>query len=155
MRHVVDESREYVFRQPMCIHRSKLTRSKCSTEYPACSECRNRGTRCAYAEPVSQRATVQPQPDINAPRRPKPAHVLFDEHVRRDPALSNTPPTDVRTAIEKRWKGLPQEERMKRWEAPVAQRNKDYADAIERYENTENFQKYQAYLDISMYVDLG
>jgi hypothetical protein len=98
---------------------------------------------------------VPPQPDLNAPRRPKPAHVLFDEHVRRDPALSNTPPADVRTEIEKRWKDLPREERVNVWEAPVAQRNKDYAEAIERYEHTDDFRKYQAYLDISMYVDLS
>ena len=90
---------------------------------------------------------TQPRPDPNAPRKPKPAYVLFGEHVRQDPVLSHAPHADIERAIERRWKALSQEERANKWEAPVLHRQRSYQEALERYKYTENYQTYQIYLE--------
>ncbi|CAG5180806.1 uncharacterized protein ALTATR162_LOCUS9432 [Alternaria atra] len=79
--------------------------------------------------------------------KPKAAYVLFGEHVRLDPALSGVPLADIEKAIERRWRELPQEERVNKWERPASLRLQDYQKKLKKYEQTEHFQTYQTYLE--------
>jgi hypothetical protein len=92
------------------------------------------------------RSNSNPRPDPHSPRKPKSAHVLFGEHVRKDPALSHVPHADIEKSNERRWSQLSQEERLK-WEQPVSHRMRAYQEELERYKHTENYQKYQIYLE--------
>jgi hypothetical protein len=87
------------------------------------------------------------RPDPNAPPKPKTAYVLFGEHVRQDPALSGTPFADLAKETGKRWRELSSEERVDVWERPAAEKLREYREEYELYKQTENYRRYQAYLE--------
>jgi hypothetical protein len=88
-----------------------------------------------------------PRPDPNAPHKPKTAYVLFGEYVRQDPALSHASFTDIAKETGKRWSALSEEERVNTWEIPAADRLEKYKEELERYKQTEDYKKYQTYLE--------
>ncbi|UPX14874.1 uncharacterized protein EKO05_0005345 [Ascochyta rabiei] len=88
-----------------------------------------------------------PRPDLNAPQRPKTAYVLFGEHVRQDPALSNSSFTEISKETGKRWRELSHEERVDVWDTPADNRLQEYRTEFERYKQTEDYRRYQAYLE--------
>jgi len=88
-----------------------------------------------------------PRPDPNAPSKPKTAYVLFGEYVRQDPALSGSSFTEIAKETGKRWRELSNKERVDVWETPVADRLREYKEALEIYKQTENYRSYQAYLE--------
>ncbi len=57
------------------------------------------------------------------------------------------PLADIEEAVERRWRELPQEERVSRWERPAFLRLHNYQKELERYKQTENYQRYQIYLE--------
>jgi hypothetical protein len=88
-----------------------------------------------------------PKPDSNAPCKPKTAYVLFGEHVRQDPALSDSSFTEIAKETGKRWREMPHEERTIMWETPAAERLQRHKKELERYKQTENYWSYQTYLE--------
>ena len=87
-----------------------------------------------------------PRPDPNAPHKPKTAYVLFGEHVRQDPALSQSSFAELAKETGKRWRELSDEERVAIWDTPTADRLQAYREELEHYKRTENYQNYQTYL---------
>lgn len=87
-----------------------------------------------------------PQPDLNAPHKPKTAYVLFGEHVRQDPALSCSSFTDIAKETGRRWRDLSDEERVNTWEAPANDRLEKYKEELVCYKETEEYWNYQMYL---------
>jgi hypothetical protein len=87
------------------------------------------------------------RPDPNAPPKPKTAYVHFSEYVRQDPALSNFSFADIAKETGKRWRELPSDERVNTWETPAADKLRVYKEELELYKQTENYRKYQAYLE--------
>jgi len=57
------------------------------------------------------------------------------------------PLADIEKAVERRWRELPQEERVNRWERPAFLRLVNYQKDLERYKQTENYRTYQTYLE--------
>lgn len=88
-----------------------------------------------------------PRPDQNAPRRPKTAYVLFGEAIRQDPDLSRLPFSEVTKQIGARWRELSHEKRVNFWEMPAAEKLREYKVELEQYKQTENYQRYQEYLE--------
>jgi hypothetical protein len=88
-----------------------------------------------------------PKPDPNAPRRPKTAYVLFGEHIRKDPALSNSTFSEAAKDVGRRWGELSHDERVNVWEKPAADKLEEYKADLEQYKQTENYQTYQMYLE--------
>ncbi|KAH7060963.1 hypothetical protein BKA63DRAFT_224614 [Paraphoma chrysanthemicola] len=88
-----------------------------------------------------------PRPDPNAPHKPKTAYVLFGEHVRQDPALSQSSFTDIAKETGRRWRDLSDEERVNTWEAPAADKLEKYKQELECYKETEEYWNYQMYLE--------
>jgi hypothetical protein len=87
-----------------------------------------------------------PQPDHNAPRRPKTAYVSFSEHVRKDPAISRLSFAEIAKETGHRWSNLAYEERVNVWEKASADKMVEYDEENERYQKTESYHSYQAYL---------
>jgi hypothetical protein len=88
-----------------------------------------------------------PRPDPNAPERPKTAYVLFGEHVRSDPTLSLSSFADIAKETGKRWRELSHEQRENTWQIPAADRLQQYKEELEMYKQTDNYQRYQMYLN--------
>jgi hypothetical protein len=72
--------------------------------------------------------------------------VVFGEHVRQDPALSGLSFTDIAKETGRRWKEISEEEKEHVWDAPAAKKMEEYRDALEGYMLTEDYQRYQKYL---------
>jgi hypothetical protein len=87
-----------------------------------------------------------PQPDHNAPRKPKTAYVTFTEHVRKDPAVSTLSFADIAKEVGRRWGSLSHKEKTNVWEKPAAENMQKYDAELEQYKKTESYQSYQAYL---------
>jgi hypothetical protein len=88
-----------------------------------------------------------PRPDPSAPHKPKSGYVLFGEHVRQDPTLSHASFTEIAKETGKRWSALSDEERANIWETPAADRLEKYKEELERYKLTEDYKKYQTYVE--------
>jgi hypothetical protein len=88
-----------------------------------------------------------PQPDSNAPHKPKTAYVLFGEHVRQDPTLSRSSFIEIARETGKRWRDLSHEERVNTWQAPAADRLEKYKEELACYKETEEYRNYQMYLE--------
>lgn len=139
-------------------HRRKLQRaireSSGSSGSPATNGASNPGELAELTSQSPQpmaRTTRQyrrhPRADPNTPRKPKTAYVLFGEHTRQDPALSNSSFVDIAKEVGKRWRELKDEERVNVWGTPAADRLREYKEEIERYKQTEDYQSYQRYLE--------
>jgi hypothetical protein len=87
------------------------------------------------------------QPDLSTLHKPKTAYVLFSEHVRQDPALSGLTFIEIAKEVERRWKELSGEKRLKDWETPAADRLKEYKEELKCYEQTTSYQSYRTYLE--------
>ena len=96
---------------------------------------------------ATRRYRRHPQPDSNAPLRPKTAYVLFGEHARQDPAVSQMSFTEIAKETGRRWRELSLEERMTVWETPAADRLQAYREEFALYKQTEESQSYQTYLE--------
>ncbi|KAF2673298.1 hypothetical protein BT63DRAFT_152889 [Microthyrium microscopicum] len=98
---------------------------------------------------VPQKRTYRRRPKIdkNAPRRPKTAYVLFSEHVRSDPDLKGASFTELAKEAGKRWREIPDKQRIEEWEKPAANETENYRAELEHYKLTENYRKYQSYLE--------
>jgi hypothetical protein len=73
--------------------------------------------------------------------------VLFGEYVRQDPVLSRSSFIDIAKEMGKRWRELPDNERIHIWETPAADRLRDYKEEFKTYKETENYRSYQTYLE--------
>jgi hypothetical protein len=96
---------------------------------------------------ATRRYRRHPQPDSNAPLKPKTAYVLFGEHARQDPAVSQMSFTEIAKETGRRWRELSLEEKMTVWETPAADRLQAYRGEFAAYKQTEKFRSYQTYLE--------
>jgi hypothetical protein len=96
---------------------------------------------------ATRRYRRHPQPDSNAPLKPKTAYVLFGEHARQDPAVSQMSFTEIAKETGRRWRELSLEEKMAVWETPAADRLQAYREEFALYKQTEESQSYQTYLE--------
>ena len=88
----------------------------------------------------------RPHQDPNAPTRPKSAYVLFGEHVRSNGAMKALSFAEAAKATGKLWHALPEEERLKLWEKPAAEKLARYKLDMQNYEQTQEYKDHQAYL---------
>jgi hypothetical protein len=97
---------------------------------------------------TTRRYRRHPRPDPHAPSKPKTAYVVFGEHVRQDPAISNLSFAELAKETGKRWREHSHEERVNIWEKPAADRLQGYKEELDRYMQTTNYQRYQRYLEV-------
>jgi hypothetical protein len=88
-----------------------------------------------------------PQPDHNAPRRPKTAYVAFTEHIRKDPDISRLSFAEIAKEVGLRWGNLSYEARFNVWEKPAADRMLEYEVERDKYQRTDSYHSYQEYLN--------
>ncbi|KAF1838467.1 hypothetical protein BDW02DRAFT_594716 [Decorospora gaudefroyi] len=87
-----------------------------------------------------------PRPDLNAPKKPKTAYVNFADQLRTNPAISQLSFVDIAREVGRRWQHLPPEKKGV-WESNAARAMQEYEAQMDEYKKTENWRKYQAYLN--------
>ncbi|KAG9185114.1 hypothetical protein G6011_07658 [Alternaria panax] len=87
-----------------------------------------------------------PRADPNAPKKPKTAYVNFADQLRTDPEVSQLSFVDIAREVGRRWQELPAE-RKRIWESNAARAMQEFEAQMDEYKKTDNWRKYQAYLN--------
>ncbi len=87
-----------------------------------------------------------PRPDPNAPVKPKTAYVNFANHLRTDPAIASKSFVEIAREVGQQWQNLDASEKEK-WVSEAEAAMGEYEKQMELYRQTEDFQKYQQYLE--------
>ncbi|KAI4702044.1 hypothetical protein J4E81_002405 [Alternaria sp. BMP 2799] len=87
-----------------------------------------------------------PRADPNAPKKPKTAYVNFADQLRTDPEVSQLSFVDIAREVGRRWQELPSE-RKRIWESNAARAMQEFEAQMDDYKKTDNWRKYQAYLN--------
>jgi hypothetical protein len=101
--------------------------------------------------PAAERRTKRryrwhPQPDPNAPKRPKTAYVTFADHLRNDPSVARLSFVEIAREVGRQWQ-LMDSTLKQQWEAQTAAEMQDYEDQMDVYRRTDAYQEYQRYLE--------
>ncbi|CAN9429621.1 unnamed protein product [Alternaria alternata] len=87
-----------------------------------------------------------PRADPNAPKKPKTAYVNFADQLRTDPEVSQLSFVNIAREVGRRWQELPAE-RKRVWESNAARAMQEFEAQMDEYKKTDNWRKYQAYLN--------
>jgi hypothetical protein len=74
------------------------------------------------------------------------ADVNFADHLRADPSISSLGFVDIAREVGRRWQELPNEQK-RVWESNAAVAMQEYEAQMDEYRKTENYRKYQQYLE--------
>lgn len=87
-----------------------------------------------------------PTRDPNAPKKPNTAYVNFANHLRADPAIASKSFVEIAREVGRQWQNLDASEKEK-WESEASSAMEKYEEQMELYRQTENFRKYQQYVE--------
>ncbi|KAF2399430.1 hypothetical protein EJ06DRAFT_582757 [Trichodelitschia bisporula] len=87
-----------------------------------------------------------PRPDPHAPKRPKTAYVNFADHTRMDPTVVGLSFVEIAREVGRRWQVMNPAEKHA-WEANAAVALQYYENQMEEYRKTDDYRKYQDYLE--------
>ncbi|KAF2186359.1 hypothetical protein K469DRAFT_573722 [Zopfia rhizophila CBS 207.26] len=87
-----------------------------------------------------------PRPDHNAPKKPKTAYVNFADYLRTEPEISLLSFVDIAKEVGRRWQELSSEKK-RIWESQAARAMHEYEAQMDEYKKTDNWRKYQVYLE--------
>ncbi|KAJ8107324.1 hypothetical protein OPT61_g8944 [Boeremia exigua] len=87
-----------------------------------------------------------PRADPHAPKKPKTAYVNFADQLRTDPSISQLSFVHIAREVGRRWQELPPEQK-RVWESNAARAMQEYESQMDEYKQTDEWRKYQAYLN--------
>ncbi|KAH6621755.1 hypothetical protein C7974DRAFT_210390 [Boeremia exigua] len=87
-----------------------------------------------------------PRADSQAPKKPKTAYVNFADQLRTDPQISQLSFVHIAREVGRRWQELALEQK-RVWESNAARAMQEYESQMDEYKQTEEWRKYQAYLN--------
>ena len=87
-----------------------------------------------------------PRADLNAPKRPYSAYMLFSNHIRTLPAAENLEFRDISKQVGRRWQALNPEEKNV-WNKQAKPLWERYRKDVARYQGTKEYAEYQRYLE--------
>ncbi|KAL8716291.1 MAG: hypothetical protein Q9220_000196 [cf. Caloplaca sp. 1 TL-2023] len=88
---------------------------------------------------------LYPKPNVNAPKRPLPAHILSSDSVQEEPREQAEPFSEASRLAGERWRGMSDPSRQDWKQMTSGSWNEYTADQLQ-YRNTESHRKHQAYL---------
>ena len=124
----------------------QLTQSQSPTSaYQAIPRSHDAGSSAPLAAPGKRNYRRHPKPDLNAPRRPYAAYVMFSNHVREEVNGQSMPFSEISKLVGEKWQALPPAEK-EEWKELAAVPWEKYKQDLATYQQTDEYRKYEQYL---------
>lgn len=123
----------------------QLIHSPSTSAYQPIPRPHNAGSGPTSASPGKRSYQHHPKPDLNAPKRPYAAYVMFSNHVREEIKGQSMPFTEVSRLVGDRWQALPPVEK-EQWKQLAAVPWETYKQNLATYQQTEHYRKHEEYV---------